>query len=180
MNTRLGIAIWLLAGCVSPGIAAEPPENLARKAKASASSQYSGQYAARFAIDGNVPDWQLQDDLGKAWCAEGNTAGGKADFTLEWPQPVQLAELVYFGRTGWVTEECFKDYEVYLDDRPAPVAKGTFQMIHGPQRIKIPKTSARRVTLKLLSSYGGPNPGASEIMAFATSPPKEYFAKYDQ
>ncbi len=181
MNARLVVAFSLLVGCVSPGLAAEAaPENLAAKAKVSASSEHDGRYAARFAIDGKVPGCNRQDDAGKAWCVQGSTARGKADFTLEWPQSVQLAELVYFGRTGWVTEECFKDYEVYLDGQQSPVAKGTFRMMHGPQRIKIPKTSVGRVTLKLLNSYGGPNPGASEIMAFAASPPKEYFAKYDE
>ncbi|MHC4399928.1 MAG: TolB family protein, partial [Planctomycetota bacterium] len=60
-----------------------------------------------------------------------------------------------------------------------PAAKGTFAMVHGPQRVKVPKTKVKRLTLKLLSSHGGPNPGASEIMAFAASPPKERFAEFD-
>ena len=181
MSVRRSIAISLIVGCALPGLAAEPvPENLAKKAKASASSQYSGQYAARFAIDGDVPEYEMRDDIGRAWCADGNTAGGKAEFTLTWTEPVELAELVYFGRTGFSMAECFKDYEVYLDDQRTPVAKGTLQMIHGPQRIKFPKAAARRVTLKFLSSHGGPNPGASEIMAFADSVPKEFLAKYGE
>ncbi|MFH1918554.1 MAG: hypothetical protein ABIP48_01525 [Planctomycetota bacterium] len=181
MKARLGIALSLLTGCVLAAFAAEPaPENLARKAKASAGSEYSEQYAARFAIDGNVPDCDWRDDLGRAWCVKGSTAQGKGDFTLEWSNPVEVAELVYFGRTAWGIAECWKDYEVYLDDQNTPVAKGTFLMIHGPQRIAIPKTRAKRITLEFLSSHGGPNPGASEIMAFAASPPKEYFADYDE
>ncbi len=179
MNARLGIVVSLWLGCVLPALAAEPgPENLAPGAKASASSQFSGQYAAKFAVDGHVPDWEMKDDVGRAWCVQGTTAGGKADFTLVWPEPVEIAELVYFGRTGWDIKECWKDYEVYLDDSPKPVARGKFEMLHGPQRIAIPKSKIRRVTLKFLTSYGGPNAGASEIMAFAASPPKEYFAKY--
>ncbi len=181
MIARLLIAAALLIASVVPGFAADPvPENLAKQATATASSQYSGQYAARFAIDGQVPECEWRDDIGRAWCVQGATAGGKAEFTLTWPKPVALAELVYFGRTGFDIRECFRDYEVYLDDAKTPAAKGTLQSMHGPQRIELPKTPARRVTLKFLNSHGGPNPGASEIMAYAASPSKEFFAKYGQ
>ena len=185
MNSRhltLVVAACLhLAGGMGRGVAAEAatPENLARKAKASATSEYNGRYLAKFAVDGRIPDHSSKDDISKAWCVQGKTAGGKAEFTLEWPQPVEVAELVYFGRTGWVITECWKDYEVSLDEGKTPVAKGTFQMIHGPQRIKFAKAKAKRIRLKFLSSYGGPNPGASEIMAFAESPSKKFFAKLD-
>ena len=181
MKAGFGIAISLLVGSVSVGLAAEAqPENLARKAKASATSEYNDQYRARFAIDGDVPDADWRDDVGRAWCVKGAAAQGKADFTLEWPAPVEVAEIVYFGRTGWSVAECWKDYEVYLDDQAAPVAKGAFHMIHGPQRVKIPKTKVRRITLKFSGTHGGSNAGASEIMAFASSPPKKYFAEYDE
>ena len=180
MKTHFGIAISLLVGSVLPSFAGEAgPENLARKAKASASSEYSGQYAARFAIDGIVPGSDMRDDVGRAWCVAGRTAEGKADFTLQWPEPVEVAELVYFGRTGWSAGECWKDYEVYLDDGERPVAKGTFLMIHGAQRITFPKTKVSRITLKFSGTHGGSNAGASEIMAFAASPPKSYFAKLE-
>ena len=180
MNTRLGVAFCLLYCGVACAFAAEPvPENLARKAKASATSEYDGRYLARFAVDGQIPNYNGQNDVSRAWCVQGKTAGGKAEFTLEWPRPVEVAELVYFGRTGWEVKECWKDYEVYLDEDQTPVAKGTFQMIHGPQRIKFAKKQVKRIRLKFLSSYGGPNPGASEIMAFAESPSKKFFAKLD-
>ena len=176
MNVRLAAPILLLIGLVLPAIAAEPgPENLALKAKASASSEYSENYLARFAIDGVVPDQDGRNDVGRAWCIQGNTAGGKADFTLEWPKPVEVSELVYFGRTGWTMRECWKDYEVYLDDQETPVAKGEFRMLHGPQRIKLPKATVKRITLKFLNTFGGLNAGASEIMAFSASPPKGSF-----
>mgnify|MGYP000317236507 CR=1 FL=1 len=38
---------------------------------------------------------------------------------MEWPQPVNVAEVVYYGRTAWFMNECWKDYEVYLDDYEA-------------------------------------------------------------
>ncbi len=181
MESRLATTIVLLISCFSPAFAAETtPENLAKKAKASASTEYNGQYAARFAVDGIVPECDWRDDVGRAWCVPGRTVGQKATFTLQWPEAVEVAELVYFGRTAFDVSECFKDYEVYVDDGQAPVAKGQLQMFHGPQRVVIPKAKARRITLKFLSSHGGPNPGASEILAFAASPPKKYFAQYDE
>ncbi|NUQ65907.1 MAG: PD40 domain-containing protein [Pirellulales bacterium] len=176
----LGIAAFLLVSLgVSAPAAETRPENLARKAKVSASLEYSDRYAPRFAVDGDIPECDARDDIGRAWCVPGKASGGKADFTLQWSEPVQIAELVYFGRTGWSAHECWKDYEVYLDGGTTPAAQGAFEMIHGPQRVKLPKTAVKQVTLKFLSSYGGANPGASEIMAFSTSPPGGYFAEFD-
>ena len=179
MKVRFAAAVLFLLVPVLPGKGAElGPENLALQAKASASSEYSGQYLARFAIDGVVPDQNGRDDVGHAWCILGKEAGDKADFTLEWPTPVIVSELVYFGRTGWSTEECWKEYELYLNGDATPVAKGQFATLHGPQRIKFPKATVTRITLKFTKSFGGPNAGASEIMAFATSPPQSYFADF--
>ena len=109
MKVHFAAAVLSLLVLVLPGKADERgPENLARKAKASASSEYSGQYLARFAIDGVVPDQGGRNDVGHAWCVQGREAADKADFTLEWPEPVVVSELVYFGRTGWSTQECWK------------------------------------------------------------------------
>ncbi|NQU24364.1 MAG: hypothetical protein HQ567_24030 [Candidatus Nealsonbacteria bacterium] len=104
-------------------------------------------------------------------------SGDNANFTLEWNGPIDLSEIVYFGRTAWFVNECWKDYEVYLDDADKPAAKGSFKMTHGPQRVKFAKTKVRKVTIKFLNSYGGFNPGAAEIMAFAESPSKNDLAK---
>lgn len=180
MRVRFGIAAMLLVNWVFSAPAAEPkPENLARKAKVSASLQYNESYAPRFAIDGDIPECDARDDVGRAWCVPGKASGGKADFTLQWSEPVEVAELIYFGRTGWSVQECFRDYEVYVDGAEPPVAKGALEMIHGPQRIKLPKAKVARITLKFLSSHGGSNPGASEVMAFAVSPPNDMFAEFD-
>ena len=67
MKVHLAAAILLSIGFVLPGIAAEPgPENLALKAKASASAEYSEQYLARFAVDGVVPDQDARNDADHA------------------------------------------------------------------------------------------------------------------
>ena len=73
--------------------------------------------------------------------------------------------------------ECFRDYEVYLDNARQPAARGTFQMIHGPQRVAIAKAKVGKVRFKFLNSYGGPNPGALEIQAFSQRLSKKEFAQ---
>jgi len=159
-----------------PATAAEP-ENLALRATATATSEHNSSYLAKFAIDGKIPPRGSQGaDLGTAWCVLKARSGDHADFTLRWKEPVQAAEIVYVGRTAWFMEECWKDYEVYLDEAKTPAAKGTLQMTDAPQRISFLKTRLSRITIKFLNSYGGMNPGASEIMVFAQSPSRKELA----
>ena len=160
------ISIFLLA---ISAVAAEP-ENLAPKAKVSASAEHSAEFAPQFAVDGKVCEPGGCDDYRQTWCAPLKKDGVQAEFTLQWPQPVRVAEIVYFGRTACTPQECLKDYEVYLDDDATPAAKGTFEMRHGPQRVPVTPRDASRVRLKFLTSYGGPNPGAAEIAVYNTHP----------
>jgi len=143
------------------------PDNLAPAAQASATSEHNASYLAKFAIDGKIPPaGSTREDLSAAWCVLKAKTGDAADFTLTWPQPVRVAEIVYFGRTSWFMQECFKDYEVYLDDTAQPAARGTLEMLHGPQRIAIAPATVQKVAIKFLNSHGGMNPGAAEIMVF--------------
>ncbi len=164
------VRVLLLLGATGAWAAPKLPENLAPKAKVSASSEYSDRYLAKFAVDGKVPPAGSQSDLGKAWAVQGNTAADKAEFTLGWKQPVTVAEIVYYARTAWLMGECWKNYEVYADDAAEPIAKGRFKRIHGPQRIAMGPVKVRAIRLKFLGSYNGMNPGASEIQVFADSP----------
>ena len=168
---------WLLGMLLTAGVLAQPPAaappNLALRAKVSASSEFSGGYLARLAVDGVIPELLSHDDAGHAWAVNGAKAGGRATFVLEWPQPVSVAEIIYYGRTSWLPEECWKDYEVRFDDGREPVARGRFEMNAGPQRIKVPTTTVRRIVLDFLSSYGGMNPGAAEIQVYSQSPPDD-------
>ena len=159
-------AIWAAQAPAKPAL----PENLAPKAKVSATSEFSDQYLAKFAVDGKVPDAGSSDDLSRAWAVRQPTAGDKGTFTLEWEKPVRVAEIVYYARTAWQMQECWKDYEVYVDDAAQPAVRGQFKMMHGPQRVKLAPVEVRRVSLKFLNSYGGSNPGASEIQVFSESP----------
>ncbi len=159
------VSSWLAPLAVA---SAAGPENLALKAVASATSEHNQQYLARFAIDGKIPPaGSTAADQGAAWCVLKARSGDQAEWALQWSEPVEIGSVVYWGRTAWYMTECWKDYELYLDDQPQPVAKGTFQMVHGPQLIVLPTSAVRRVRLKFLNSYGGPNPGAAEIQVFS-------------
>jgi hypothetical protein len=167
-----------IAQCLDARVAASAlgdpprlPENLAPRATASANSEHNAHYRAAFAIDGRLPGGGGQDDLDQAWCVLGDTHRNGATLSLTWPEPVTIAEAVYYGRTAWFAEENWKDYELYLDDAAQPAARGTFRQGDGPQRVRLPApTQARKLTFKFRSSYGGLNPGVSELQVFATSP----------
>ena len=159
--------------------AADLPENLARRAQASATSEHNASYLAKFAIDGRIPGPGSQTaDLNAAWCVLKAKTGDAADFTLTWDQPVEIAEVVYFGRTAWFMNECFRAYQIYLDDAPAAVAQGEFQILHGPQNVPLGAArTAKKLTIKFLNSHGGMNPGAAEIMVFGRPLTKPQFAQ---
>jgi len=149
------------------------------KAQVSASSELRPEYAARLACDGAIPQAMSRADAGKAWCAKGNDHPDGVLFTLQWPESVHVAEIVYYGRTAFDWNENWKDFEVYLDDGPQAVLKGTLKAGHGPQRIALSKSSAvKRVTLKFHSSYGATNPGAAEIQVYPAPPSAERLGKF--
>jgi len=144
----------------------------------SASSEYASSYRAGLAVDGHIPAAFSRADSGKAWAVRGEQAKGKATFTLEWDQPVRVCEVAYHGRTAMLIEECFKDYELWLDGDTKPAAKGQFGLGSGAQLIKLEPRKVRKVMLKFLSSYGGPNPGAEEIQVFDQPTPPNWLPPY--
>jgi hypothetical protein len=143
--------------------------NLAQKAEVSGSRCYSRNYQVHYAVDGDVPRLECKNDERQAWSVKG-ADGMFGEFTLTWKKPVEIAEVVYFGRTGQIIQDCFKDYEIYLDDNTSPVASGAFEMRHGPQRVAIKKTFAKKLRIRFKSAHkGAVNPGASEIAVFGSS-----------
>jgi hypothetical protein len=155
------------------GLAIAQPDNLARKATATASSEYSAAYRAQFAVDGKIPEAGSHADLNAAWCVRGDKHRNGAEFTLEWPEPVTVGQIVYYGRTAWMDTECWKNYAVYLDNADKPALTGQLEMTSAAQRLTLPvPVKATRIALKFLSSYNGLNPGASEIMVFAAPVPE--------
>ncbi len=185
-NTLRVVLLMGMFSCPGSGLAITTtnkpptlPENLALKAKAWADSEFSDRYTAARAIDGKIAVPGSQEDLDKSWCVKGDTNRENAVFTLEWSNSVTVAEVVYWSRTAWFAEEGWKDYEVLVDDSPAPAAKGRLEMGHGPQRIKLDNPcQVRKLRIQFLSSYGGLNPGAAEIQVFATHPAEGTLAKF--
>ena len=158
----IGVSVVAWFGAVSH---AEEPENLALRASVSANSEFSEDYAARWAIDGKVPGACSKRDMREAWCVRGSETKCTGEFTLAWDEPVDVGEILYFGRTGQLMEECFKDYEVFFDDGTEPVVRGTFEKRHGAQRVRVPRTKVGKIRIKFLSAYTTTtNPGASEIV----------------
>ena len=175
MNVKHCICMLALLSAALAVPAARAPkgaENLAPKAVAIATSEYSSGYSASRAIDGKIPPPTGRGDNGQAWAVQGDTHRNGAELKLEWPAPVTVAEVVYYGRCSSDRKENFKDYAIYADAGKTPVAEGRLALGRGPQRIKLPKpVQAAVLRLKFLSSYGGLNPGASEIQVYSASPP---------
>jgi hypothetical protein len=155
------------------------PTNLALQARIAASSQYSAAYDAQQLADGHVPAAMSHADVGKAWCAQGNHHPQGVRLTFDWAAPVHVAELVYFGRTAWQWEENWRDYELRDGADDKLLAAGQLQAGHGPQRIKLSKPIITdSLVLHFTSSYGGSNPGASEIEIYSAPRPDSYYASF--
>ena len=175
MRSILTTALLIIAAATRVGAAT--PENLALKAKATADSEFSAAYSARYVNDGKVPAMLCHDDLNLAWAVKGATHRSGATLTLTWKEPVTVKELIYFGRTAWEIQECWKECRVLCDDETTPITSVRFERRHGAQRITLPETkTVRRITLRFTASYGGSNPGASEIMVFAEAVPEKVLA----
>jgi hydrazine synthase alpha subunit-like protein/F5/8 type C domain-containing protein len=168
---------FLIFICVSTGAAG--PENLAPKAEISANSEYSKNYLARFVADGKIPTAQNHQDLNRAWCVRGETHRRGAEITFTWKQPVAVAQIIYYSRTAWFMEEGWKDYKIFFNDDTKPTVQGRLEMRHGPQRITVPKPAqVRQLKMQFTSSYGGPNPGASEIQIFSRTPSQKELLQF--
>ena len=147
------------------------PENLAPRAKVSASSQFSDQYRPQMAVSGVIPSEFNQDG---DWATKATQTG---EFTLTWDKPVEATRIVYYARVTSPLLECFKDYEVYLNDAAKPAVRGTLEHRRGPQMIDFPKQTVTRIRIKFLSSHPtSPNPGAAEIAVFASRVTKKQLA----
>ncbi|HEX2974237.1 MAG TPA: discoidin domain-containing protein [Tepidisphaeraceae bacterium] len=178
--------MWIMMCLVESAIvsAADLPANLAPSARITASSEHSAAYPAKNVADGKIPAAVCQDDVNQAWAVNGKTHAQGAEISFAWEKPVTVGEIVYYGRTGWFLEECWKDYQLYIDGNGGslppsqPLLKGQFEKVHGPQRIKLPApVQTSKLTLKFTSSHSGLNPGASEIQIFPRALSEKEFAR---
>jgi hypothetical protein len=172
-------AVLAFAFVTGSQASAEPLKNLAPSAKISASSEYNSSYMAKFVADGKIPGPGSSRDLERAWVVKGDTHRNGAEITFQWSAEITVAEIVYYGRTAFESVENWKGYEVYLDANSAPAVKGSLKSGHGPQRIKLARaTKLKKIRIKFTSSYGGTNPGASEIQIYSVSPPAGVLGKF--
>jgi len=167
LSLVVSLAAMLLSAAevlCAPASAEKLPENLATKAKVSASSQFSSAYRPQLAVSGRIPSGSGQ--AGGDWAVRGTQAGW---FELRWAKPVEVAQIVYCARMDSPLLECFKDYAVYLNGEKKPAVSGSLQRRHGPQMIAVPRQKATKVRIEFLSSHpNSPNPGAAEIAVFAS------------
>ena len=157
------IQAFLAIGSCGLTWAAEMPENLAPRARVAASSQFNEEYRPEMAISGIVPSEFQQDN---DWAVRATQAG---QFTLTWDQPVEASQIVYYARATSPLLECFKDYEVYLNDDTQPVVRGALQHRRGPQMIDFPRQHVTKIRIEFFSSHpDSPNPGAAEIAVYGS------------
>ncbi len=185
------LALWgavLAFAALSPvRTSATEPENLALKATVSASS-FVKIYNPKFVADGNIAPQECGWDWWYSWASDkcgkcnkrahgpavpghkGDTDYG-ADLHFEWNAPVNVAEVVYYGRTAMTLADNFKDYEIIAEAYKKPIASGSLQMVHGPQRMPLANpVETGKITIRFLTSYGGHNPGASEVQIYSEIP----------
>ena len=186
MSRVLSLALWFL--CCPLGLFASPDgpathgleaENLAPRAVIQAASEYSDTYRACNVADGVVPAAGSQADAGWAWCVQGATHGQGADLVFTWSEPTPIRQIVYYGRTAWYENECWKTVQILANDHSEPLLEVDLEMRHGPQAIVLPETATvRRLTLRFTASHGGFNPGASEILIFDQPVPEDQFPRF--
>ncbi len=170
----LGLWVYFVVGALQAEEASKKLENpnLAFEAEVVADSVYGAGYEEYGAIDGVIPPALKGGDIGKVWCARGEACKGRASFTLTWEEPREVSTVVYYGRTGSaMLGECFRDYEIYLDDDETPICKGVFKAVHGSQFVEFAPRQVSSLRIQFLSGYpDGLNWGASEIAVFAKRP----------
>ena len=162
----VGWTIALVVCQAARGAMDDLPPNLARSAVIEASSVSNEALAAANVADGRISEPGAALGEVGSWAVKGDEAHGRGHIVFRWPKSVRVSHVIYFGRTAWSTGEVFKDYEILADNADKPVAKGTFKQSPGPQHITFDPVQTKSLTIRFLSSYGGANPGAAEIMLF--------------
>ncbi len=172
------IGLSLGAGASPQQAAPSPPANLALTAHITASGQLNPDYAPQHVADGHIPAAAGHDDVGRAWCVPQAQAAG-ARLTFTWPQPVTVAEIVYYGRTAWLWNENFRRVEVSAGQERQPLGEWPLQAGHGPQRLRLAHpVEVRSLTLTFPRADDGPNPGAAEIRIYGEPVPDQALGRF--
>ena len=101
MKTRI-TSICLLCFAITSRATTPPtlPKNLARTATATSMFEFDHERSAAGVLDGKIPEAGCRKDRKAAWAIRGNTVGGPTTLTLRWEAPIQVSELVVYGRTA--------------------------------------------------------------------------------
>ncbi|MCF7957134.1 MAG: discoidin domain-containing protein [Phycisphaerae bacterium] len=167
------LVIALLATTAAAGV-----KNLASKSVISASGCYSDGYEAKYVADGKIPSAGGGGDERQAWCLPQEVAQG-AWISFQWQAAVEVASIVYWGRTAFQDVENFSSCKVYVDDAAEAIASVELKKGKQGQVIDLGhKVRARKIRLVFPSNFGGSNPGASEIGIFSQSLSNEQLENY--
>ncbi len=170
---KLCSILLLAVGQLSlPVNANDLPENLALQATVIATSEFSEAYVAQNVANEIIPAADSRDDAGKVWAVNGATHPEGAELIFTWDTPQDIVELVYYGRTSFTRGDSWRHCRVYVPENESPVADQPLYYGHGAQRIPLNfPVHTNQLQMVFSGSFGGPNPGASEIMVYAISPP---------
>ncbi len=172
-RTRCLLVAALVLSAAPPLSADDKLVNLAASAKILANSEKTDQKLfVRGIADGRIARQGSNilefhpESLGyaRSWAVNGEEVKDRGELIFEWKEPVRISQIVYFGRTAWLVEECFKDYEILANDSDEPIAKGSFEKRYGAQSVTFDVVETTKLTLRFLNAHGGPNPGAAEIL----------------
>lgn len=172
--TKMNKGIWQCF-CVflfSAKVFAESaPENLAYSAHITANSEYSADYRAENVANGRIPAMGSQGDAGQAWCVNGAESAASGTLTFVWETEQRIGEVIFYARNAWLAEDSWRHCALYIGNMSEPFHRAVIEQRDGPQRITLPKpVQTRKLRLYFTESYGGPNPGASEVQIFSESP----------
>ena len=112
----------LLLSLVTSSVFAIEPINHAPQATITADSEYNIHFKAQFVADGVIPEIFKRNGDDKEWAVQGTTHKNGSTLTMKWVKPIEVSELVYYGRSAFAIEG-WKDYEIYLDNQNQPVKR---------------------------------------------------------
>ena len=95
-------------------------ENLASKAVISASGRRDAGYDSKFVADGEIPGAGSKDERLEVWCLRQHISKD-AWISFQWKEAVEIASVVYWGRSTSDADN-FSSCKVFLDDDDEAIA----------------------------------------------------------
>ncbi len=144
-------------------------ENLASKAVISASGRRDATYDSKYVADGEIPGAGSKDERLEVWCLRQHISKN-AWISFQWQEPVEIASVVYWGRSTSDADN-FSSCKVFIDGDDEAIASVKLAKGTQAQVIALPKkVRAKNLRLLFPTNYGGAKPGAAEIGVFSEIP----------